>query len=214
MAYQTYWYKTNLPQEIIDIIIRDLESYKIEDLLQESVVIGGEVDHKKRKSKNSWIKTSHWLGGYLWYYINNTNEENFRYDLTGIDCDSIQYTQYNEGEYYNWHVDSGFSSLYVINTRTTNSDPSQDEEKTYSEDFLKINTESIRKLSFTVQLSDPDSYEGGDVQMIDDNDNLYTVPREKGTIIVFDSRTKHRVRKVTKGVRRSLVGWCVGPRWK
>ena len=33
-------------------------------------------------------------------------------------------------------------------------------------------------------------------------------------MILFDSRTKHRVLKVTKGTRRSIVGWVVGPRWK
>lgn len=213
MAYQTYWYKTDLPQDIVDIIIKDLKSHKAEDSFEESTLLGGRVNHKKRKSKNTWIGTSHWLGGYLWYYINKINEENFRYDLLGIDNDFIQYTQYEEGEYYNWHVDSGFSELYEM-TSARNSVKNETDQQSYYNDFLKINTETIRKLSFTVQLSDPDSYEGGDVQMIDDSDNLYTVPRERGTIIVFDSRTKHRVRKVTKGVRRSLVGWCVGPRWR
>ncbi|NBU78239.1 MAG: 2OG-Fe(II) oxygenase, partial [Sphingomonadaceae bacterium] len=28
------------------------------------------------------------------------------------------------------------------------------------------------------------------------------------------SRTMHRVLKVTKGTRKSLVGWTVGKRWK
>lgn len=215
MAYPTFWYNTKLPQEIIDIIIRDLENHKIEDLLQESVIIGGEVNHDKRKSKNAWIPTSHWLGGYLWYYINKINQDNFRYDLTGIDDDAIQYTQYNEGEYYNWHVDSAFSTLYEMSSsRNTVIDDGGDEQQGYFKDFLKANTETIRKLSFTVQLSHPDSYEGGDVQMIDDNGGLYTIPKELGTIVVFDSRVKHRVRKIKKGIRRSLVGWCVGPRWK
>jgi PKHD-type hydroxylase len=32
--------------------------------------------------------------------------------------------------------------------------------------------------------------------------------------MLFDSRTPHRVRKVRSGLRKSLVGWVVGPRWK
>ena len=38
--------------------------------------------------------------------------------------------------------------------------------------------------------------------------------RQRGAIILFDSRTRHRVLKVRKGVRRSIVGWVLGPRWK
>ena len=39
-------------------------------------------------------------------------------------------------------------------------------------------------------------------------------PKQKGIIAFFDSRTPHRVRKVKSGMRKSLVGWVVGPRWK
>jgi len=42
----------------------------------------------------------------------------------------------------------------------------------------------------------------------------YIAPRQRGTIILFDSRTQHRVQKVTSGVRKSLVGWTVGPRFR
>ena len=42
----------------------------------------------------------------------------------------------------------------------------------------------------------------------------YVAPRQRGSIMLFDSRTMHRVCKVTKGTRKSLVGWVVGPRWK
>ena len=65
-----------------------------------------------------------------------------------------------------------------------------------------------------VQLSDPDDYEGGNLQLLGEDGKSYFAPRKKGTVIVFDSRTQHRVLKVTKGLRKSLVGWVVGPRWK
>ena len=72
----------------------------------------------------------------------------------------------------------------------------------------------VRKLSFVLQLSDPDDYEGGNLQLLDEAGLSYIAPRKKGAIILFDSRTQHRVLKVTKGCRRSIVGWTVGPRWK
>ena len=71
--------------------------------------------------------------------------------------------------------------------------------------------EMVRKLSFAMQLSDPDDYEGGNVQFLDEFWNSYFAPRKRGTIVLFDSRTSHRVLKVTKGTRKSIVGWTVGP---
>ena len=53
-----------------------------------------------------------------------------------------------------------------------------------------------------------------DSQLLDEAGNSYIVPRKKGCIVLFDSRTQHRVLKVTKGIRKSIVGWTVGPRWK
>ena len=65
-----------------------------------------------------------------------------------------------------------------------------------------------------MQLSDPDDYEGGNVQFLDESGKSYFAPRQRGCLVLFDSRTSHRVLKVTKGIRKSIVGWTVGPRWK
>ncbi|MGZ6539026.1 MAG: 2OG-Fe(II) oxygenase, partial [Bacteroidia bacterium] len=72
---------------------------------------------------------------------------------------------------------------------------------------------SNRKLSITVQLSDPDEYEGGELQFMI-NQNIVTAPKEKGTAIIFPSFALHRVTPVTKGVRKSIVGWIGGPPYK
>ena len=88
-------------------------------------------------------------------------------------------------------------------------------EEPNSQNGLLVDTTNYqRKLSFSLQLSDPDDYEGGNFQMIDNGDGLFVAPRTKGALIIFDSRTKHRVCKVKKGTRRSLVGWVMGPRFK
>ena len=81
-------------------------------------------------------------------------------------------------------------------------------------DFVSENIESVRKLSFVVQVSNPDDYEGGNLQLLDEADNSYIAPRKRGTVILFDSRTRHRVLPVKSGLRKSVVGWVVGPRWK
>lgn len=91
---------------------------------------------------------------------------------------------YKPGYFYHWHTDSFFEN------------------------------DNCRKLSFSVQLSNYDEYKGGDLQFVDDEGELYVAPKTQGTIIIFDSRLRHRVKKVTEGERRSLVGWVMGPRWK
>ena len=101
----------------------------------------------------------------------------------------MQYTSYSKGEYYGWHNDAGLSSVQSPN-------------------------DTIRKLSITIQLSDPEDYSGGEVQFMRDDGRTYFAPKEKGTIIIFDSRVAHRARKVYSGTRKSLVGWVIGPRWK
>lgn len=95
----------------------------------------------------------------------------------------LQLTRYSEGDFFEWHLDFGAGEI------------------------------SARKLSMTVQLSDPSEYEGGDLQFMI-NQNIVTAPREKGTIIIFPSFIMHRVTPITKGTRQSIVGWVSGPPYR
>ena len=208
MAYQSIWYFTDLPADVVNIIERDV-SEKFDMNMGESRLDGNAINKDKRNSYNAWIPTTHWVGGFLWHYVQRANRENFLYDLRCIDNESMQYTRYAEGQYYHWHNDSGLASHYkpISNGDRKETDKQQ-------QDFMNENTELVRKLSFTLQLSDPDDYEGGNVQLLDETGESYIAPRQRGCIILFDSRTQHRVLKVTKGTRKSIVGWVVGPRWK
>ena len=213
MAYQSIWYHTGLPKDIVNIL-DDYVSENFDSEMRDSELIGRHKDKNKRNSENAWIDTNHWIAGFIWHYVNKANRENFRYDLTNIDGENLQYTKYSEGQYYNWHNDAGISNYYkpqyVGNSGNFDDEPNN----LQTTDFLKASCELVRKLSFTLQLSDPDEYEGGNVQLIDEAGRSYIAPRQRGTIILFDSRTQHRVIKVKKGVRKSIVGWVLGPRWK
>jgi len=207
MAYQSIWYFSNLPEEIVDIVEKDLGTY-FDSSFQESKLDGDVVNTSRRNSTNTWVPSHHWIVGFLWHYVNKANNENFMFDLTNIDCESVQYTQYAEGQYYKWHSDSGLYSLTSPGTTDT-----LDKQK--QKDIFAIkNSELIRKLSFVMQLSSADDYEGGNLQILDDNGNSYFAPRARGSIILFDSRSQHRVTPVKGGIRKSIVGWVVGPRWK
>lgn len=206
MAYQSIWYITDLPKDIIGIIERDL-AVSFDSNMEESQLIDKTLNKKKRDSQNAWVPTTHWLGGFMWHYIERANRENFLYDLRCIDSESMQYTQYNKGQFYGWHNDADLPTQYKPVSVGNRPD-------TLVQDFLNTQCEMVRKLSFVLQLSDPDDYEGGNLQLLDENGKTYFAPRQRGTVILFDSRTQHRVLKVTKGKRKSIVGWTVGPRWK
>ena len=205
MAFLTTWSMTDLPSEMIDILEKDIE--KFDDWQDDSKVMGNQLAPKIRNSKNAWIPTEHWIGGLIWYYIQKANRENFLYDLWDIDGGSIQYTHYEPGDYYTWHVDGDISNTFKPNIKPGSG-------VNISEDLVLQKGECVRKLSFSLQLSDAKDYKGGEVEFINSAGERYFAPKRKGTLIVFDSRTKHRVRTVKSGLRKSLVGWVVGPRWR
>lgn len=61
----------------------------------------------------------------------------------------------------------------------------------------------IRRRTFLVQLSEPSSYEGGDLTVDD-----FVSSREQGIVNLFDSQDIwHSVSEVTKGIRYSIVFW-------
>lgn len=208
MALQSIWYYTEMPENLVDILEKDTIS-TFEHQMADSRLSGDSLNTDKRNSKNAWIPTSHWIGGFIWHYVQRANRENFLYDIRNIDGENIQFTRYSEGEFYSWHNDAGLSTHYKP---TSVGNRGNDEQ--IIQDFVNENCELIRKLSVVVQLSDPDEYEGGNLQIIDESGRSCVAPRKRGTVIIFDSRSQHRVLKVTKGVRRSLVSWVVGPRWK
>ena len=206
MAYQSIWYYTDLPEKVVDLIEEDLAE-KFEPQMGDSKLYGDALNKEKRNSQNAWIPTTHWCAGFLWHYIQRANRENFLYNLRNIDGESMQFTRYEAGQFYGWHNDAGLATQYKPVSVGNRSEG-------LGKDFMNENIEIIRKLSFSLQLSDPDDYEGGNVQFLDESGKSYFAPRQRGCLVLFDSRTSHRVLKVTKGTRKSIVGWTVGPRWK
>ena len=223
MAHLVYWTFSEIPSEMIDILVKDLKKY--DKAIEESVVRDPATNEPSleatkgiRKSGNAWIEGSNWVAGFVWYYIMKANRENFMYDIEGIDNNELQYTEYQEGEYYDWHIDDNINRCMVNDKLLHSAD-------NHGENIAILAGEYIRKLSFSIQLSDPEDYEGGELEFKVSNynsrkrgdfnlDEPFQAPNQKGTIIIFDSRVKHRVCKVKSGVRKSLVGWVVGPRLK
>ena len=62
-------------------------------------------------------------------------------------------------------------------------------------------------VSFTLFLSDPDSYEGGAL-VIESTGGEEDVKLPAGSLVAYPSTTLHRVEPVTQGVRLAAVGWA------
>jgi len=72
---------------------------------------------------------------------------------------------------------------------------------------------SNRKLSCVLQLSTPEEYEGGDLEM-NPGGGVISVPKRLGTLCFFPSFLLHRVTPLTSGVRKSLVTWISGANFR
>jgi PKHD-type hydroxylase len=70
-----------------------------------------------------------------------------------------------------------------------------------------------RKLSLTIQLTDPSRYEGCQLEF-NTGTIIVSAPKNRGVAIAFPSFMIHRVTPITSGVRKAIVAWVTGPGFK
>jgi len=153
---------------------------------EEATTFGGN-NKDIRSSSIKWVPQN---DDWLWLYrkmgelATTANNALWRFNLISMP-EAIQYTEYyaSEGGHYDWHQDLGPGLA------------------------------SLRKISITVQLSDSDEYEGGELE-INNGSQPIQGPRGAGVTIIFPSYLNHRVTRVTKGTRRSFVLWVGGEHFK
>jgi len=108
-------------------------------------------------------------------------------------------------KYFNFHISHFAEGLQFTNYK--------EGKGFYKKHIDKLCNDTIRKLSVSIQLSDPNEYEGGDLLLYED-EKAQKMGKEKGTLIIFPSYMLHEVTKVTKGERNSLVAWITGDSFK
>lgn len=183
-----YYYSTGFSPEELDTVYRDVANLAF--FKASTGMEDAPAEKEIRSSSIKWIpKTEKWQWLYekLFAMAVEANNALWHFDLfTALDC--IQYTEYyaTEGGHYNWHQDIGPGPM------------------------------SKRKVSITVQLSDTDEYEGGDLELFKGGNPEHAdkAPRGKGVVFIFPSYMMHRVTPVTKGTRRSFVLWVGGTHYK
>lgn len=182
-----YWYKNGFSKEELDVIYKGVSNLPFE----RATILGNkDADSIKeiRSSSVKWIPKNDewsWLYEKLMDMADTANKQLWNFNLISAP-EFIQYTEYYdvEGGHYNWHQDIGDGAG------------------------------SHRKVSITVQLSEPDEYEGGNLEMWKGGSSLVTSERGAGVVFIFPSYMMHRVTKVTKGTRKSFVLWVGGDHYR
>ena len=142
-----------------------------------------------RRSKIHWMTDERYKDDLMPLYnelttkIRQVNNRQWKWIIDG--WDAFQYSEYDESYkgHYDWHID------YTMKT------PDQP---------------LSRKISFSLGISEKDEYEGGEL-ITKMNMNENSCKLDKGEVFVFPSWMLHKVTPVTKGKRKVIVGWGLGP---
>ena len=163
------------------------EKYIKQILLYKTEMMSGGVDNPtagvKRDSKICWIKDKN-ICIKTFNFIKSINDKEWLLNLN--DIEALQYGEYAKGGEYTWHQDN--------------------HNKPY-------NNGLVRKISFSIILNN--DFTGGefDIEIKSplDKERIYTFDTSKYNMIIFNSYMWHRVRPVKSGIRKSIVGWVLGP---
>ena len=188
MRSTIYYWTKELSEEYLDELIHKLETAYT--LKPGNIGVELNTDSKIRSTSVSFVGSQDfpevWELGQK--YVTHANCKVYNFDLTRLgDC---QFAVYSSGtsDFYDWHVDS-----------------------------LGTGEVQDRKVTMVVQLSDPEDYEGGELEFKFFNEGATEdkqLLKQRGTVITFPSFVPHRVTKVTKGIRKSLVFWMEGPAFR
>jgi PKHD-type hydroxylase len=148
---------------------------QIQTLSEEHSVL---YNHTGEQTRSCGIRWLHANQGAQWLF-DRINERvadyNRRYNFDIEPVQAAQMTRYGIGHEYRNHVDIGAGPM------------------------------SLRKISCSIELTDPATYEGGGLEV--GGDRIYL---GRGDMALFPSMMLHRALPVTAGERWSLVCWILG----
>lgn len=142
----------------------------------------------RRSASVIWIKEQALLAPFL--DIARTINRDTAWDFDIDVLEPLQYTEYAPGDEYGWHCD---------------------------QHRIPYADGRVRKFSFSVFLND--DFEGGafDLEIHAPNVEVRYLTFERmkpNTALFFQADLWHRVRPVSQGVRKSLVGWVLGKKFR
>lgn len=148
-------------------------------------LIDGTLQDNTRRARITWLDDSgddEWVFRRLLDTVSEANRRHFQFSLEEF-SERMQVAYYGaetEG-FFDWHIDIGDGQ------------------------FARR-----RKLTIVTQLSEDDSYAGGDLETNADG-HVRRASRTRGTALLLPSFVLHRVTPVTQNARYSLTLWAHGP---
>jgi len=198
MLTNHYWY---VPEALTQQQCDDIQHAAAATEQIEGIHFGHDENH--RDSQVSWLYDPH-ITDLIAALVRQANTEaGWRYDLQATEA--VQYTRYHPQGRYRWHIDGNqdHHAARKFTTQTEHPNP-----LTFTP-FPKLQG-LVRKLSATVNLTNPEDYEGGELQ-IRCYDQLHTFNNApRGSMTVFPSFMDHQITPITKGQRHSAVMWYNG----
>tara|TARA_R100000908_G_C3722989_1_gene125075 strand:+ start:289 stop:906 length:618 start_codon:yes stop_codon:yes gene_type:complete len=133
------------------------------------------------------------------FWIHANNETQWIYERVVHSVISLN------NQYFKFDIYGLIESLQFTNYKA----PGQN----YTKHVDRSHNIKIRKLSVSIQLSDPSEYEGGEL-LLHHYEKPDIASKKQGTLCIFPSWTLHEVKPVTKGERSSLVTWVTGKNFR
>lgn len=155
---------------------------------REARLVGQAQDHNLRRADLVWLDDvpgCDWVMDRIIDIVRAANRERFDFDLQSF-SESAQIARYDASRagHFDWHSDIGDGP------------------------FARQ-----RKLTMVVQLSAPEGYAGGTLEVMP-SAHVHQASTARGDATIFPSFLLHRVTPVTHGQRQSLTIWAHGPAFR
>ncbi|MBR1328830.1 2OG-Fe(II) oxygenase [Bradyrhizobium ottawaense] len=190
MTYPFAWWDNAFTDEELKKIIEYCDGQGLE---RAQVMGSEEIEDNGRRCEIKFHQRNDdtaWIYERMNAVIEGLNNQFYGFDLNGYGA--FQYTSYNAAERgaYHWHMDICLGKA-----------------------SLPPGMVQPRKLSLTLLLND--DFEGGEFMVNLGNEaQAERVMTPKGRVVAFPSFILHSVKPVTKGIRKSIVIWVTGPKFR
>lgn len=155
---------------------------------EDAKLVGRTQDHNIRRADLVWLDNvpdADWVMDLIIDHVRVANRDTFGFDVREF-SESVQVAHYDAAReaHFDWHSDIGDGRIAAR-----------------------------RKLTLVAQLSEPDAYVGGALEVMPSS-HIVTAERTRGTVTIFPSYLLHRVTPVTQGNRVSMTVWAHGPAFR
>ena len=125
----------------------------------------------------------------------------------------VNSVKYANSKWWNYDIYGIIDYLQLLCYEASNNQKQKSIQDHYNKHIDNGELYYYRKISISVQLSDPQDYEGSELKLYTRRE-AENLPKARGTMILFPSFVLHEVTPIIKGKRWALVCWVCGPQFR